>query len=96
MIVSELTDTDILIDEIYDEISQRLDDIVDDEVSHIIDDYNISHIVMLQILDIWSQDFSFRETYIVKQADKLKKEKEKQNASKKENKKYFVNEKASI
>ena len=51
---------------------------------------------MLQILDIWSQDFSFRETYIVKQADKLKKEKEKQNASKEENKKYFVNEKASI
>ena len=96
MKVSELTDTDILIDEIYDEISQRLDDIVDDEVSHIIDDYNISHIVMLQILDIWSQDFSFRETYIVKQADKLKKEKEKQNASKEENKKYFVNEKASI
>ena len=35
MIVSELTDTDILIDEIYDEISQRLDDIVDAEVSHI-------------------------------------------------------------
>ena len=95
-----INEQDVIIDNIYPDIAKRLDDMIDQEVSTIMDEEKISPSLMIRILDVWSLGISARvDNFTAKNAEQLIKEynnKELNNARKKETERYFVNEKATI
>jgi hypothetical protein len=95
-----INDQDIIIDNIYPEIAQRLNDMIDNEISVIVSEEGISPNLMIRILDTWSLGISARvEKFTAKNAEQLIKEhnnKELNDARKEETKHYFVNEKPKI
>jgi len=95
-----INDQDIIIDDIYPEIAQRLNDMIDNEISIIVSEEGISPNLMIRILDTWSLGISTRvEKFIAKNAEQLIKEhnnKELNDARKEKTKHYFVNEKPKI
>jgi len=68
------TETDIIIDTMYGEVSPILDDAIDDAIETIIQEFDISLIDAEKILDAWFNDSAPSERFIAKNAEQIIKE----------------------
>ena len=68
------TESDIIIDAMYGEVSPILDDAIDDAIETIIQEFDISLIDIEKILDAWFNDSAPSERIIAKNAEQIIKE----------------------
>jgi hypothetical protein len=55
-----ITEQDIIFDELYPEVSEKLDAIMDEVIADIEDDWGIQHSMMIKIVEEWSRGVSAR------------------------------------
>ena len=55
-----ITEQDIIIDKIYEEVAKRLDWVLDEVIEEIEDDWGINNDVMMRIVETWSVGVSAR------------------------------------
>lgn len=68
------TESDIIIDAMYGEVSPILDDAIDDAIETIIQEFDISLVDIEKILDAWFNDSAPSERFIAKNAEQIIKE----------------------
>jgi hypothetical protein len=68
------TESDIIIDTMYGEVSPILDDAIDDAIETIIQEFDISLVDVEKILDAWFNDSAPSERFIAKNAEQIIKE----------------------
>jgi hypothetical protein len=68
------TESDIILDTMYGEVSPILDDAIDDAVETIIQEFDISLVDVEKILDAWFNDSAPSERFIAKNAEQIIKE----------------------
>ena len=55
-----INEQDIIFDELYPEVSEKLDAIMDEVIADIEDDWGIQHSMMIKIVEEWSRGVSAR------------------------------------
>ncbi len=54
------TEQDIILDNLYPDIAEKLDAILDEVIADIEEDWGISNDMMMKIVEIWSEGVSYR------------------------------------
>ena len=60
-----ITEQDIIFDELYPDISEKLDAILDEVIADIEDDWGIQHSIMMKIVEEWSRGVSDRLPLVI-------------------------------
>lgn len=80
-----ITEQDIIFDNLYPDIADKLDAILDEVIADIEDEWGINNDMMMRIVDTWSLGVSVRlplETKIDEETSTMLKEWEKKNENK--------------
>lgn len=68
-----INEQDIIFDELYPEVSEKLDAIMDEVIADIEDDWGIQHSMMIKIVEEWSRGVSARLPLTVEVDEETKK-----------------------
>lgn len=55
-----ITEQDIILDNLYPDIAEKLDAILDEVIADIEEDWGINNDMMMKIVEIWSEGVSYR------------------------------------
>ena len=83
-----ITEQDIIFDELYPEVSERLDAIMDEVIWDLVDEMGVNHSMMMKIVEEWSRGASDRLPLTVEIDEKARKMLEKCEAANKILKEY--------
>ena len=68
-----ITEQDIIFDELYPDISEKLDAILDEVIADIEDDWGIQHSMMMKIVEEWSRKVADRLPLVITDDKTIKK-----------------------
>jgi len=68
-----ITEQDIIFDNLYPDISEKLDSILDEVIADIEDDWGIQHSIMMKIVEEWSRGVSDRLPLVITDDKTIKK-----------------------
>ena len=83
-----ITEQDIIFDELYPEVSEKLDAIMDEVIWDLADEMGVNHSMMMKIVEEWSRGASDRLPLTVEIDDKARKMLEEYEGSNKILKEY--------
>ena len=83
-----ITEQDIIFDELYPEVSEKLDAIMDEVIWDLADEMGVNHSMMMKIVEEWSRGASDRLPLTVEIDDKARKMLEEYKGSNKILKEY--------
>ena len=78
-----ITEQDIIFDNLYPEVSEKLDAIMDDVIWDLVDEMGVNHSMMMKIVEEWSKGASDRLPLTVEVDEKTRKVLEECEASNK-------------
>ena len=87
-----ITEQDIIFDELYPEVSEKLDAIMDEVIWDLADEMGVNHSMMMKIVEEWSRGASDRLPLTVEIDDKARKMLEEYEGSNKILKEYEENQ----
>ena len=68
-----ITEQDIIFDELYPEVSEKLDAIMDEVIWDLVDEMGVNHSMMMKIVEEWSRGVSDRLPLTVEIDEKARK-----------------------
>ena len=68
-----ITEQDIIFDNLYPDISEKLDAILDEVIADIEDDWGIQHSMMMKIVEEWSRKVADRLPLVITDDKTIKK-----------------------